>query len=135
MVRGGRYARDVRDATEREGAQGEAALMARKVWLTVILGGGLLFSFLALVVVGTYSAAAGLGVSGGAVKLAKGAVPDLYQALVQKWGDRCAALSGKVGEATACTIYAVRPEVCRTCMPGDVECQMARKRHGLPALI
>jgi hypothetical protein len=28
----------------------------------------------------------------------------------------------------------VRPEVCRTCMPGDVECAMARKRHGLPAL-
>ena len=49
-------------------------------------------------------------------------------------GDRCSALSGKVGEATACLIYAVRPEVCRTCMPGDVECAMARKRHGLPVL-
>ena len=49
-------------------------------------------------------------------------------------GNRCAALSGKVGEATACTIYAVRPEVCRTCMPGDPECAMARKRHGLPLL-
>jgi len=24
--------------------------------------------------------------------------------------------------------------VCRTCMPGDVECAMARKRHGLPIL-
>ena len=49
-------------------------------------------------------------------------------------GDRCSALSGKVGEATACLIYAVRPDVCRTCMPGDVECAMARKRHGLPVL-
>jgi Fe-S-cluster containining protein len=49
-------------------------------------------------------------------------------------GDRCAALSGQVGIATSCTIYAVRPEVCRTCMPGDVECDMARRRHGLPAL-
>jgi uncharacterized protein len=29
----------------------------------------------------------------------------------------------------------VRPEVCRTCMPGDPECAMARKRYGLPALI
>ena len=47
-------------------------------------------------------------------------------------GDRCSALSGKVGETTACMIYAVRPEVCRTCMPGDAECAMARKRHGLP---
>jgi len=50
-------------------------------------------------------------------------------------GDRCSALSGKVGEATACTIYAVRPEVCRTCMPGDPECAMARKRHGLAVLV
>jgi Fe-S-cluster containining protein len=49
-------------------------------------------------------------------------------------GDRCSALSGKVGVATSCGIYAVRPEVCRTCMPGDVECAMARKRHGLPVL-
>ena len=49
-------------------------------------------------------------------------------------GNRCSALSGKIGEATACTIYAVRPEVCRTCMPGDPECAMARKRHGLPVL-
>ncbi len=49
-------------------------------------------------------------------------------------GNRCSALSGKIGEATSCTIYAVRPEVCRTCMPGDPECAMARKRHGLPVL-
>ena len=49
-------------------------------------------------------------------------------------GDRCSALSGRIGVATACTIYAVRPEVCRTCMPGDVECAMARRRHGLPVL-
>src|SRR6202140_1501385 len=49
-------------------------------------------------------------------------------------GDRCSALSGKIGVATSCGIYAHRPEVCRTCMPGDAECQMARRRHGLPAL-
>jgi Fe-S-cluster containining protein len=49
-------------------------------------------------------------------------------------GDRCSALTGKVGEATACGIYAVRPDVCRTCMPGDPECAMARRRHGLPIL-
>src|ERR1700716_1394160 len=47
-------------------------------------------------------------------------------------GDRCSALTGKVGIATACGIYAVRPEVCRTCMPGDAECAMARRRFGLP---
>jgi len=49
-------------------------------------------------------------------------------------GERCSALSGKVGASVRCEIYPVRPEVCRTCMPGDAECNMARKRHGLPAL-
>jgi len=49
-------------------------------------------------------------------------------------GERCSALSGKIGVATSCGIYAVRPEVCRTCMPGDAECAMARRRYGLPAL-
>lgn len=49
-------------------------------------------------------------------------------------GDRCAALSGEVGRATACTIYAVRPIVCRDCLPGDDACVMARERWGLPAL-
>ena len=49
-------------------------------------------------------------------------------------GDRCSALSGRIGVATSCTVYAIRPEVCRTCMPGDAECAMARRRWGLPAL-
>jgi Fe-S-cluster containining protein len=49
-------------------------------------------------------------------------------------GVRCSALSGDIGVATSCAIYTMRPEVCRTCMPGDVECDMARSRHGLPAL-
>jgi len=49
-------------------------------------------------------------------------------------GERCSALSGRVGVATSCGIYAMRPEVCRTCMPGDPECSTARRRHGLPAL-
>jgi len=50
-------------------------------------------------------------------------------------GDRCSALSGEVGIATLCAIYAVRPEVCRICLPGDVECNMARRRHGLPLIV
>lgn len=50
-------------------------------------------------------------------------------------GDRCAALKGQIGLATSCTIYAVRPEVCRTCMPGDAECTMARVRFGLTPLV
>ena len=49
-------------------------------------------------------------------------------------GDRCSALSGNVGVSVRCEVYTVRPEVCRTCMPGDTECNVARKRHGLPVL-
>jgi Fe-S-cluster containining protein len=46
-------------------------------------------------------------------------------------GDRCAALIGQVGVSTSCAVYSVRPEVCRTCMPGDEACRMARQRFGL----
>ena len=49
-------------------------------------------------------------------------------------GGRCSALSGQVGVETSCTIYSVRPEVCRTCMPGDAECDIARRKWGLPVL-
>ena len=49
-------------------------------------------------------------------------------------GERCSALSGEIGIKTACTVYAVRPEVCRTCMPGDPECTMARRRFGMAAV-
>ncbi len=43
-------------------------------------------------------------------------------------GNRCAALVGEVGISTACAIYTVRPDVCRTCLPGDESCKMARGR-------
>lgn len=46
-------------------------------------------------------------------------------------GERCAALIGVVGEATACGIYDVRPDVCRACEPGDDACLMARERYRL----
>ncbi len=46
-------------------------------------------------------------------------------------GNRCAALEGVIKQHVACTIYAVRPHVCRACMPGDDACHMARQRHGL----
>jgi len=49
-------------------------------------------------------------------------------------GDRCAALIGEVGVATACAIYQVRPEVCKACLPGDDACRMARRRFHLPEL-
>ncbi|UUN31240.1 NlpC/P60 family protein [Streptomyces sp. FIT100] len=65
----------------------------RKAWL---LGGGAVgvcLGFLALLVVGTYSAAAGIRNNGGAVALVKGAVPALYQGLVEKWGTLCPAIN------------------------------------------
>lgn len=49
-------------------------------------------------------------------------------------GNRCSALAGKVGVATSCSVYDVRPEVCRACEPGDEACGMARQRFGLSVL-
>lgn len=49
-------------------------------------------------------------------------------------GNRCAALSGEIGVAAACTLYAVRPQVCRDCQPGDDSCNLARRRFNLPEL-
>ena len=49
-------------------------------------------------------------------------------------GNRCSALSGEVGAATTCSIYDVRPDVCRACEPGDEACNMARRHFGLSAL-
>jgi Fe-S-cluster containining protein len=46
-------------------------------------------------------------------------------------GNRCAALVGVVGQSTSCSIYAVRPDVCRACLPGDPECLEARRHFGL----
>ncbi|MBO3759291.1 YkgJ family cysteine cluster protein [Ciceribacter sp. L1K22] len=45
---------------------------------------------------------------------------------------RCVALNGELGKCVGCTIYTVRPIVCRDCMPGDPECLMAREAIGLP---
>jgi uncharacterized protein len=46
-------------------------------------------------------------------------------------GDRCAALMGRVGVATSCAVYSVRPDVCRACLPGDAACQTARRHFNL----
>ncbi|MER8236380.1 bifunctional lytic transglycosylase/C40 family peptidase [Streptomyces sp. NPDC094049] len=70
---------------------------AGKAW--AVAGGavGVCLGFLALLVIGTYSAAAGIaGARGGAngpVALAKGSVPALYQGLVQRWGNLCPAIN------------------------------------------
>jgi uncharacterized protein len=46
-------------------------------------------------------------------------------------GNRCTALVGEVGISTSCAVYAVRPDVCRACLPGDDACEMARRRFNL----
>lgn len=49
-------------------------------------------------------------------------------------GARCSALVGKVGRSTSCSIYEIRPDVCRACVPGGSDCLMARQALGLPML-
>jgi hypothetical protein len=46
-------------------------------------------------------------------------------------GERCSALSGRVGSGTACLVYDIRPDVCRACSPGDADCLMARAAFGM----
>ena len=59
-------------------------------------------------------------------------IPDAYVAAdmsgMRCEADRCVALDGTLGRHVGCRIYAVRPIVCRDCMPGDPECLMARDR-------
>ena len=50
------------------------------------------------------------------------------------YGDRCAALVGRIGKTTRCAIYEMRPLVCRDCHPGDDACRIARVRHDLPVI-
>ncbi len=49
-------------------------------------------------------------------------------------GNRCLALLGEVGTWTSCSIYDVRPIVCRDCIPGDDACAIARSAVGLQVL-
>lgn len=43
---------------------------------------------------------------------------------------RCVALDGEVGQAVGCTIYELRPDVCRRVEAGSAECLDARREHG-----
>ncbi|MBB5940124.1 cell wall-associated NlpC family hydrolase [Streptomyces zagrosensis] len=67
----------------------------RKVWLGVGVSVGLSFSFVVLLVLGTYMVAgnARSGGSGGNVQLAEGTVPAAYMPLVQKHGNTCSAIN------------------------------------------
>ncbi len=53
---------------------------------------------------------------------------------------RCVALTGEVGRAAHCTIYAQRPQVCRDLVAAwehgepSPQCDRARAAHGLPPL-
>ncbi|NEA41649.1 bifunctional lytic transglycosylase/C40 family peptidase [Streptomyces sp. SID11385] len=67
----------------------------RKFWLIGSLLAALGTGFVALLVVGVFVVAGNLsnGGAGRATGLAKGSVPAAYQALVQKWGNLCPALT------------------------------------------
>jgi Fe-S-cluster containining protein len=44
---------------------------------------------------------------------------------------RCCALTGRLGESVSCSIYDLRPAVCRRVEPGDDECRKARVERGI----
>ncbi|MFD7991067.1 C40 family peptidase [Streptomyces mexicanus] len=67
----------------------------RKVWVAAGAAVAAGTGFVLLLVVGVYTIAGNLtnGVARGGAALAKGTVPAAYQALVQKWGNLCDAIS------------------------------------------
>ncbi|MFJ5553431.1 NlpC/P60 family protein [Streptomyces sp. NPDC093225] len=65
----------------------------RRFWVASGVGVGLCLSFLGLLVIGTYSAAAGLVGPSRSVGLAKGAVPMQFRGLVERWGNLCTAVN------------------------------------------
>lgn len=44
---------------------------------------------------------------------------------------RCVALSGELGRSVHCTIYDLRPAVCRRVQAGSEECLRARRERGV----
>lgn len=46
--------------------------------------------------------------------------------------DHCCALAGRLGDCR-CSIYALRPNLCRALEPGSEHCLEARRRHGFMA--
>lgn len=52
---------------------------------------------------------------------------------IRKVGGRCVALTGTIGVDARCSIYDIRPQVCRDHDPASriPECNMCRSLHGL----
>lgn len=46
-------------------------------------------------------------------------------------GDRCCALTGKVGKEVSCEIYDKRPDVCQKYEPGTSHCLAVRRIRGV----
>jgi Fe-S-cluster containining protein len=44
---------------------------------------------------------------------------------------RCCALEGRIGRAVSCSIYELRPAVCRRVKPGDEWCVKVRVERGI----
>jgi len=45
---------------------------------------------------------------------------------------RCVALTGEVGRKVACSIYPIRPGICRDVAPGSVICMLSLGLRGIP---
>jgi Fe-S-cluster containining protein len=45
--------------------------------------------------------------------------------------DRCVALEGVLGDRVRCSLYALRPEVCKRVEAGSEECLRARRERGI----
>ena len=51
--------------------------------------------------------------------------------MTKKFGAVCTFLRGTPGKRCSCRIYATRPNVCRTFLPGSRACRTARTEIGL----
>ena len=51
---------------------------------------------------------------------------------MQCYGDRCSALVGEIGSGAHCSVYEIRPLVCREFQAGSEDCIMVRRRFDLP---
>jgi Fe-S-cluster containining protein len=57
---------------------------------------------------------------------------DLERERMQCYADRCAALVGTIGHQAKCSVYAMRPLVCREFEAGSADCLMVRRSFELP---
>jgi len=58
---------------------------------------------------------------------------DFEHERMQCYGERCSALVGEIGSDAQCSVYALRPLVCREFESGSEDCIMVRLSFNLQA--